>query len=115
MLVAASVLTGLFILSRLYQPQLALLRTLGAPSRFVVSVVWLQAAMLLTCGALLGMVVGYFAASVLSRMVTAQTGIFVDARLGWDEVHIAATFLSLSSLLALILGLHAAWASRKEP
>lgn len=101
-LVAASVLLGLFILSRLFQRQVALLRALGAPSRFVFSVVWSYGALLLTVGAVLGLFVGVGAAAVLSRIVTEQTDILVRATLGWQEIHTVAAFASITTLLSLL-------------
>ncbi|MDF0600836.1 FtsX-like permease family protein [Psychromarinibacter sp. C21-152] len=101
-LVAASVLLGLFILSRLFQRQVAMLRALGAPLRFVAAVVWLYGATLLTLGAALGVGLGFVASAVLSRIVTVRTDILVNASLGWSEVPLALAFLSATSVLALI-------------
>jgi putative ABC transport system permease protein len=101
-LVAASVLLGLFILSRLFQRQVALLRALGAPARFVFSVVWSYGAVLLSTGSILGLGVGMGAAALLSRIVTAQTDILVRAPLGWQEIHTVAAFVSITTLLSLL-------------
>jgi putative ABC transport system permease protein len=101
-LVAASVLLGLFILSRLFQRQVAVLRALGAPRRFVLSVVWSYGVALLLTGTLLGILFGIGAAQVLSRIVTERTDILVNATLGWSEIHLAAAFLALTSLLSLL-------------
>ncbi|WP_306133220.1 FtsX-like permease family protein [Roseivivax marinus] len=101
-LVASSVLLGLFILTRLFQRQVAMLRALGAPIRFVVAVVWSYAAALLAAGTALGLGVGLAAAAVLSRVVTARTDIVVSATLGWAELHLAAAFLTATALVALL-------------
>ncbi|WP_109468358.1 ABC transporter permease family protein [Albibacillus kandeliae] len=101
-LVAAAVLLGLFILSRLFQRQLALLRALGAPARFVFAVVWSFGATLLLAGAAGGVLVGAGAAEVLSRVVTARTDILVSAPLGWSEVQFLAGFVSVTLLLSLL-------------
>ena len=101
-LVAASVLLGLFILTRLLQRQLALLRALGAPARFVCAVVWFYAITLLAIGAVLGIAVGYLASRVLSAIVTERTEILVRATLGWPEIHLVAAFVCLSALLAFV-------------
>ena len=101
-LVAAGVLTGLVILGRLFARQLALLRALGAPRRFVFAVVWCFAAALIVSGALLGLAVGYVAAGVISRIVTARTDILVTARLGWPELQLVAAFVSITVMLALL-------------
>lgn len=101
-LVAAAVLLGLFIISRLFNRQIALLRALGAPARFVFSVVWCFGATLLIAGSALGLVVGIGAASVLSKIVTARTDILVTAPLGMSEIHLLAGFISVTLLLSLI-------------
>ena len=104
-LVAASVLVGLLILVRLFRRQLALLRALGAPGRFVFAVVWSYAATLLAAGALLGLATGWFAAALLSRVLTARTDILVTAPLAWPELHFLAGFLSVAMLLSLLPGI----------
>lgn len=111
-LVAASVLTGLALLVRLFARGLALLRALGAPRRFVLAVVWGFAAALLAAGALLGLALGWLAAAVLSRLVTARTGVLVEAEVGWAEAQLVAAFASLALLLALAPAL---LASRRPP
>ncbi|OWU70602.1 ABC transporter permease [Marinibacterium profundimaris] len=104
-LVAASVLVGLLILTRLFRRQLALLRALGAPARFVFAVVWSYAATLLACGAVLGLAVGWLAAALLSRVLSERTDILVTAPLAWPELHAVAGFLSVATLLSLLPGL----------
>lgn len=100
-LVTAGVLAGLVVLTRLYARRLALLRALGAPDRFVFSVVWTYAAVLIGAGAAVGVVVGFVAVGAISRIVTARTDILVTATLGWPEFHLVAGFVSLTVILAL--------------
>ncbi|WP_172300283.1 ABC transporter permease [Pseudoruegeria sp. HB172150] len=101
-LVAASVLLGLFILTRLFQRQVAMLRALGSPRRFIMAVIWLYGVLLLAAGTALGVALGFAASAVLSRIVTLRTDILVEASLGWSEIHLALAFLSITSVLALI-------------
>lgn len=110
-LVATSVLVGLFILTRLFRRQIALLRALGAPARFVLSVVWSYAATLLVLGSALGVLTGIGAAHTLSRIVTARTDILVVPALGWNEVHLVAGFVSITVILSLL----PAWATLRRP
>lgn len=110
-LVATSVLVGLFILTRLFRRQIALLRALGAPARFVLSVVWSYAATLLVLGSALGVLTGIGAAHILSRIVTARTDILVVPALGWNEVHLVAGFVSITVILSLL----PAWATLRRP
>ena len=102
LLVAASVLVGLYLLGRLIRRQLALLRALGAPARFVFAVVWGFATSILVTGAVLGIGVGYGAAAVLSRIVSDRTDILIQAGISWTEIHLAIGFASAASMAALI-------------
>ncbi len=100
-LVTAGVLAGLVILTKLFSRRLALLRALGAPRRFVFSVVWTYAAALIGTGAVLGLGVGVVATAAISRAVSARTDILVQSSLGWTELQLVAGFVSLTVLLAL--------------
>ncbi len=101
-LVAVSVLVGLLILTRLFRRQLALLRALGAPMRFVFAVVWTYAAALLSAGAAVGLIVGWGAAYGLSAILSARTDILISAPLAWPELHFVAGFVSVASALAVL-------------
>jgi putative ABC transport system permease protein len=101
-LVVVAVLAGLALLVRVFARGLALLRALGAPRRFVLSVVWSYAATLVGLGAAIGLGLGWVTAIVLSRIVTARTDVLVTARLGWTEAQLVAAFASLALLLALV-------------
>lgn len=101
-LVAAGVLAGLVALTRLFSRRFALLRALGAPRRFVFAVVWSYAAALIGAGCALGLVFGWGAAQVVSRIVTARTDVAVAPALGFAEAHLVAAFFSLATLLALL-------------
>lgn len=101
-LVAASVLLGLFILSRLFQRQMAMLRALGAPARFILAVVWSYAVALLAVGTAVGLLFGFGASAALSHVVTRQTDILVQAGLGSGELHLALAFLMVTAVLSLL-------------
>tara|TARA_R110000868_G_scaffold237132_4_gene491264 strand:- start:3484 stop:4842 length:1359 start_codon:yes stop_codon:yes gene_type:complete len=101
-LVAASVLVGLFILTRLFARHLAVLRALGAPGRYLMAVVWLFSSVLLGAGALVGLGGGILATWGLSRILSARTGIAVPATFGWAELHLVAGFVLVAMVLALL-------------
>jgi putative ABC transport system permease protein len=101
-LVTAGVLAGLMILVRLFARRLALLRALGAPRRFVFSIIWTYAAALIGAGALLGIAVGVAATAVISDFITRQTDIVITSSLGLPELQLVAGFVSLTVLLALL-------------
>ncbi|WP_246107384.1 FtsX-like permease family protein [Puniceibacterium confluentis] len=104
-LVAVAILAGLILITRLFARNLAVLRALGAAPRFLLAVIWSYAATLLTLGTVLGLGLGIGAAAVLSRILTARTSIHISAAPGWAELHLAAAFLSLSLICALLPGL----------
>ncbi|MEE2951516.1 MAG: FtsX-like permease family protein [Pseudomonadota bacterium] len=106
-LVTAGVLAGLAILSRLFSRQMALLRAIGAPTRFAFSVIWLHAATLILGGAILGLGLGYLAARAISGLVAERTDIAVSASIGWSELHLVAAFISLTLIFALLAPLAA--------
>ncbi len=101
MLVVASVLLGLFIISRLFQRQIALLRAIGSPTRFIFAVVWTFGAALILAGAIFGIGFGLAFAALLSSIISARTDILIVANLGWSEIHFVAGFVSLALLLNL--------------
>lgn len=115
LVVAASVLTALTILARLYRPQIQLLHILGAPGRFILALVWGHVALLIGAGTGLGLVLGGIGSGVLSAVLTAQTGIEIRASLSWSELHLAMAFLSAVSLVAVGLGVQALRQTRIAP
>ena len=101
-LVAAGVLTGLVILTKLFSRRLALLRAIGAPRRFLFAIVWSFAASLIGFGSLVGVALGFVSTQVISRIVSARTDILVETSLSWPEFHLVAIFVSLTILMAMI-------------
>lgn len=100
-LVAAAVMAGLIVLTRLFERRLALLRALGAPARAVFGLVWAYAAALLATGSVLGLGVGLVAVRLLSTLLSARTGLLISPMLGWPELHLVAACFSISLLIAL--------------
>ena len=101
-LVTASVLTGLVVLTRLFARRLALMRALGAPGRFIFALVWCYATVLIGAGAALGVALGWLASQGLAALITARTDILIDSRLGWAEIHMVIGFVGITVLLALV-------------
>ena len=111
-LVAVAVLCGLALIARLFRRHLALLAALGAPARFTTAVVWLHAVAHLAAGTALGLALGWAGSGVASRIVSARTGLAVEAAIGRGEMQLAALFLGASALAALL----PAWIARpSEP
>ncbi len=101
-LVAVAVLAGLALLTRLFARQLALLRALGAPRRFIAATLWSYAALLIGLGAVLGLVLALALTGALSSIISERTGLAVSGRLGWAEIHLVAAFVSAAALAALL-------------
>lgn len=101
-LVAASVLIGLYILMQMFRSQLELLRILGAPRRFLYATVWSYCTTLLVTGTALGLVLGIVLSGIISHVIATRTSIDIPPALGWLELHLAAGFLSLAVCLCLI-------------
>jgi putative ABC transport system permease protein len=106
-LVATAVLLGMLILSRLFSRQLALLRTLGAPRRFVMAVVWGYANTLLILGSIAGVVVGIAASALFGNYISSQMHTSIPIVLGWTEIQILAAFISTTSVLSTLAAIPA--------
>lgn len=101
-LVAAAVMAGLIVLSRLFSRRLALLQALGAPSRAIFALVWSYAAALLGAGAVLGLFAGLVSVRILSSVLSERTGLLILPRLSWPELHLVASYFALAMLVALV-------------
>lgn len=109
-MVAAATLAALGILMRLFRRPLAVLAALGAPSRFILSVIWSYCATLITLGVTLGFALGISGTGLISRLLSQRLELAISPSLGWSEVHLAAAFLAISCLFALLPAL---WTSRQ--
>ena len=98
---AAALLTG-FVLAKLREKDLRLLRTMGAPRRFILASVWasIEAAIVL---ASLGALILGTALSVAAGMVIAsQTGISMMPSLELDEIAMFAVVIAAGAVFAVI-------------
>jgi putative ABC transport system permease protein len=66
------------------------------------AVVWSYAATLIGVGCALGLALGWAAAQLISRMVTARTDLQVEPALGPSELILVAGFFGLASVMALL-------------
>jgi putative ABC transport system permease protein len=99
LLVTAVVLVIVAVLSARRQ-SIGVLRALGAQPAFVFVTVWLQGALLIGAGVLLGLGLGAALARMLGALASAQLGLAVDATLGAPELGLAAALLGAGSLFA---------------
>ena len=96
----AVLITG-FILSELRKPQLLQLRTMGAPRKYVVQVVWLLIMSVVVSGIIFGMLGGYGLSSIAAGVIGNDTGIAMSPSVGWQEAQIALWTLGLGAIFAI--------------
>ncbi len=85
-LVVLSMLAGVVAILSLHRKQFAILRALGAPRLYIFLCVWGQVVAICVLGAVLGLAIGAGAATLVSYLLTASTGIAIPARIGEDEL-----------------------------
>lgn len=76
------------------------LRALGAPPAFVFVTVWLQGALLIAAGVLVGLGLGFALAKAIGALAGAQLGFDVDATIGPPELAAAGVLLIAGTLFA---------------
>lgn len=101
-LVIAAILAGIFALLDLQRQRFAVLRALGAPAVYVFATVWLYVAVLIGAGALVGLPLGWAAATAVSSIIAERTGVSMAATIGGTEIGLVALLLILGMLLALV-------------
>jgi putative ABC transport system permease protein len=99
LLVTAVLLVIVAVLSARRQ-SIGVLRALGAPPAFVFVTVWLQGAMLIAAGVLLGVGLGVPLAKAIGAIAGEELGLVVDATIGVPELAYAAVLLGAGSLFA---------------
>ena len=94
---AATLIMGV-LLGELRRPALEQLRVLGAPQRYIMSLVW-------------GLVLGFIGAEAAPHLLAAETGVAMSPAMGSPELLAAAATLLAGSLCALI----PAWLAGRRP
>ncbi len=88
--------------------QIAVLRAMGAPPVFVFLVVWLEIAVLLAAGVVLGAALAWAATAVITTWAAASLGFALPATLSFGDFSGAGLILLAGLLLAALPGLFAA-------
>jgi len=88
--------------------QIAVLRAIGAPRRFVLALVWIEMALVLLVGGGLGLLLGWGAALVAAGQLAAEARSAVPVALAAPELALAGAILG-ASLLASLAPALAAW------
>jgi len=102
LLILAAVLLVVVAVLAARRPSLGALRALGAPPAFVLATVWLQGAVLVAAGVVIGLLLGSILALGLGSVLGSRMGIAIAALPGWREFGLAAVLLVAGSLLAAL-------------
>ncbi|MDO4936390.1 MAG: ABC transporter permease [Sutterellaceae bacterium] len=97
----AVVLFG-WMLVHLRSPGLLTLRVMGAPSRYIVSVIWALVMTVVCWGALGGLVVGESFAHLAAYWISQQTGIAMTVALSANEWIVFLTVIAAGAIAALV-------------
>ena len=117
LLLAASVLNAVLMfgailllfwaIAGLRRQRYAVLRALGAPRRFILLLVWLQALVLIGAGCLIGLPAGWGLTALASHWLRAETGLALTLMPDASDILIIGILIGAASLLALIPALMA--------
>ena len=87
------------------------LRALGASRTYVFAAVWLHATCVITVGGLVGLVLGWQTAALVSHVVRARTGLVVVASVSAPEFRLVVTLILAGAAAALV----PAWRAHRRP
>ena len=98
---AATLIMGV-LLGELRRPALEQLRVLGAPQRYIMSLVWCIVMTVVAAGTAGGLVLGFIGAEAAAHLLAAETGVAMSPAMGSPELLAAAATLLAGSFCALI-------------
>lgn len=107
---AATLIMGV-LLGELRRPALEQLRVLGAPQRYIMSLVWCIVMTVVAAGTAGGLVLGFIGAEAAAHLLAAGTGVAMSPAMGSPELLAAAATLLAGSFCALI----PAWLAGRRP
>ena len=110
-LVVAAVLMALLVGFLARSRQFAVLRAIGASRAYVFCVVWVEVALLIVGGAVLGLILGLGASAALSAWLQAQTGFAMPVSLGAPEAYLVGGLMLAGAFIATL----PAWLAFKRP
>lgn len=110
-LVVAAILLAVLLTVAQRSRQIAVLRALGASRTYIFLAIWLETAMLIFAGAMLGLLVGWAGASLIATMFHARTGVELSVMLTANELYLALALIAVGGLLALL----PAWIAYRLP
>ncbi len=84
------------------QRQIGALRAFGAPRRSVVAIVWGELLLLFLAGFVLGIVIGYAGAQLISASLTATTAVRMPVEFAREDISLAVWFIALAMLVSIL-------------
>jgi putative ABC transport system permease protein len=101
-LVVGAVLLAVLAALALRRKTIAVLRAMGASQGYIFLTVWLNVTLMIAIGAVLGLLVGWATARVLSSVFAGQTGLTLPVSLGAQEYGLVGVIIAIGVLLAAI-------------
>ncbi|MGJ7037420.1 putative ABC transport system permease protein [Shinella sp. BE166] len=84
------------------QRQIGALRAFGAPRRSVVAIVWGELLLLFLAGFVLGILIGYAGAQLISASLTASTAVRMPVEFAREDMSLAVWFVALAMLVSIL-------------
>ena len=110
-LVVAAVLMALLVGFLARRRQFAVLRAIGASRAYVFCVIWIEVALLILLGAVIGLLLGLAAAMAFSAWLRSQIGFALPTGLGTPEFYLVAGLIAVGGLIAIL----PAWLAFRRP
>lgn len=101
-LVIAAILAGIVAILDLQRQRFAVLRALGASQLFIFATVWTYVASMIVTGAVLGLLLGWGLAAVVSDVLAQSTGVAMRADIGPRELVLVGALVGLGMVLAIV-------------
>ncbi|WP_439615193.1 ABC transporter permease [Shinella sp.] len=84
------------------QRQIGALRAFGAPRRSVVAIVWGELLLLFLAGFVMGILIGYAGAQLISASLTASTAVRMPVEFAREDISLAVWFVVLAMLVSIL-------------
>lgn len=101
-LVVLAVLLALVVGFLARARQFAVLRAIGASSRYVFSVIWLEVSVLVASGAAIGLALGYGVSGALSAWIASHAGFTLPLSIGREELLLAGSLAGIGLIIAAV-------------
>jgi len=110
-LVIAAVLLAVVAVEAQRRRQLGILRALGASRGYVFAAVWLQVTVLVSAGAVLGLLIGWLGAWAISHVLAVRTGLALPVAIARPELVLVTGLIVIGAVFALL----PAWRCYRRP